>query len=146
MDSARRVAYPSLQLITHHQFDKVRDVLIYEPRPLDQRMLAQQSVFTYHPEPVVPLAPAQAPEMRSPDMLEFPVAAQFKFGIIRDLANIGISKATLFPDLDGLSWDLNSKHRAVIRGTIRMEGLQVSVGVGPADLNGPQTNEPEMTT
>jgi len=32
-----------------------------------------------------------------------------------DLAALGITRAVLYPDLEGLSWDLNYKHQAVRR-------------------------------
>ncbi len=106
-------------LITHHRFDEARDVMVYEPNPLDRRIHAQQGVFTFHPRPVEPLTPSMQFQTCNPrhnefgtNLIEFFIPAGFAKGeILKDLAVFGISRSTLFPDLDGLSWELNKKHR-----------------------------------
>jgi hypothetical protein len=78
---------------------KVFEVSLYKPKPYDPRMLMQSSCFTYHPNPE---KPCEGLELASID-----VFSKYKKGIIQDLSQIGISRKTLFPDLEGLSYFLN---------------------------------------
>jgi hypothetical protein len=95
----------------------------YRPRPFDRRVLVQGAVFTYHPDP------RQIPEVSNADREEmdeqesaavFPdgvdlvivrVTARAKPFLQRQLAAVGISRKTLFPDLEGLSAYINWETR-----------------------------------
>ncbi len=101
-------------------WDHVRTVAIYEPRPFDRRILAQSGVFTYHPDPTQPLeakpiideAKCFIPETDKyvPDGLDLVVirvSAEMKPILQRQLSEIGMSRKTLFPDLEGLSEFIN---------------------------------------
>ena len=105
-------------LLTGKRFAEVSVVVTYEPRPFDRRIAAQQGVFTYHPRPTVALEPylgfESAHNSFGTNLVELIVPAKTKTMVIRDLHVFGISKATLFPDLEGLSWDLNKMHRVQI--------------------------------
>lgn len=100
------------------RFAEVWDVMTYEPRPFDRRIAAQRGVFTYHPRPTVALEPAlsfaSAHNTFGTDLVEMIVPGNTKTMVIRDLHVLGINRATLFPDLEGLSWDLNKMHRPQI--------------------------------
>jgi hypothetical protein len=120
------------------QFSKV---LTYVPRPFDRRMLQQSAVFTYHVQPAVAIEPtpvckdppegAESWKMTSNaqamdvglDLIEFIVAPEYKDPFLRGLASLGIRYDTLFPDLDGLSRQLNREIRP--RLTVRTQGIPV---------------------
>jgi hypothetical protein len=86
----------------------------YDPRPIDRRILAQSGVFTYHPDPNQPLKGSELNRRRGNpacadqlDLVQFNVDAVLKLEFKRQLANIGFSRKTLFPDLEGLSMFMN---------------------------------------
>ena len=113
-------------LITKERFEEIQDVMEYEPKPFDRRILAHQGVFTFHPSPITALTPASTFVTSNPrhnqfgtNLIEFFVPAGTAKGyILKDLAVFGISRSSLFPDLEGLSWEMNNTHR--IFETIRM--------------------------
>lgn len=82
--------------------------LCLEPPAIDRRIAAQQSVFTIHGKYINPFrivakrnAPAKIAKIRF---------STENSGYIKDqLDSMGISEATLFPDLEGLSRDLKWK-------------------------------------
>jgi FRG domain len=91
--------------------------LVYRPRPLDRRMVQQCAVFTYHPQPTRPIVPIQertgeihdfASKNRfGTDLMTIVVDSTYKGTIRRELASLGITRESLFPDLEGLSAELN---------------------------------------
>jgi hypothetical protein len=112
-------------LITKESFEEIHDVMQYDPKPFDRRILAHQGVFTFHPSPMTALTPAFSfttsnarHNQYGTDLIEFLVRAGTKRSILEDLAVLGISRSSLFPDLEGLSWELNNAHR--IFETIRI--------------------------
>lgn len=85
-------------------------VLQYRPPPCDSRVLLQSGVFTYHPEPSVPLETEGFPvelKVLQPDhgknLMRFIIEPKDKPGLKRKLNEIGVNRKSLFPDLDGLS-------------------------------------------
>ena len=105
-------------LITNQSFEVIRNVMEYDPAPFDPRILAQQTTFTFHPSPTTALTPASDFKTSNPrhdqfgtNLIEFLVpAGTAKRYILKDLAALGISRSSLFPDLEGLSWELNNAH------------------------------------
>lgn len=104
------------------RFSEVTDVRLYRPRPFDRRIAAQQGVFTYHPEPKTPLvvtlkdaavfveprgALIHSSGEKIPDLTAITVPASDKYKLMRQLRDLGITRNTLFPDLEGLSNYLN---------------------------------------
>lgn len=95
----------------------VTDGLVYRPRPIDRRMGQQCAVFTYHPFPLRPLVPIQekpdhtryfcSSHRFGTDLMTIVVQSTMKHTIRRDLATLGITRESLFPDLEGLSAELN---------------------------------------
>lgn len=92
------------------------DVAIYEPRPFDRRMLQQRAVFTYHTKPLEPVVPMHERETErwckeidrfGTDLMEFIIDGTWKRPLRRELSMLGIDRETLFPDLEGLSAQLN---------------------------------------
>jgi len=100
------------------RFSDLNDVRTYEPRPFDRRIAAQQGVFTYRPRPTVALEPAHsyssAHNAFGTNLVEIIVPGGLKSTVLRDLHVFGISEATLFPDWQGLSGDLNRMSRPQI--------------------------------
>lgn len=76
--------------------------IAFVPTRLFPRMLAQQSVFTIHPKPTpgntIPEI-VTAPE----GLVRYIIPKQHKRQIRADLAAIGVTHRTLFPDFEGLS-------------------------------------------
>lgn len=104
-------------------------ILAYEPPPIDRRILAQAAMFTLHSSPHKPIEPRLIgsglpdsirllqnfePEMREigVDLVEFVIPGARKRDVRASLANLGMTRETLFPDLDGLSEHLNYVHQA----------------------------------
>lgn len=102
---------------------KIRECDLYNvPRkaalrvpPFDQRILLQRGVFVYFPDPSDPIRPLKIDdefrqrlkqfECGDYDLVKFVIPRKSKLLIIKHLRNVGISRRSLFPDLDGLSRD-----------------------------------------
>jgi hypothetical protein len=114
-DDGAVYARPSGRIVTVEPFEDIHEVSTYEPRPFDRRIAAQQGVFTYHPYPERELEPAiEYSGMHNAfntNLVEIVIPKKIKSMLVRDLHVLGINKATLFPDLEGLSWDLNRIER-----------------------------------
>jgi FRG domain-containing protein len=100
-------------------------VLRYMPRPFDRRILAQSGLFTYHPNPREILTPQRVPKDRlelAPegfDLAEFRVPKDAKDKLQEQLMAVGITRKTLFSDLEGLSnytnWVVKTKRWRAVR-------------------------------
>ena len=104
--------------------------ILYEPRPIDRRMLAQGGLFTYEPEPTRALEPSANWKTMNPEqqeigsnLPEFFVPTDRKHEVIKDLELLGISRSTLFPDLEGLSWEF--ANRSKVTGNVRVKPTPV---------------------
>jgi len=95
------------------------EIALYRPRPLDRRMLQQRAVFTYHSRPLEAVVRFQEKsghrwsaeiERFGTDLMEFEVDGVWKRPIRDELKMLGIDRETLFPDLDGLSDQMNYEH------------------------------------
>jgi hypothetical protein len=96
----------------------------------------QDAVFTYHPEPNVSLvAKLPPPELaeKSPggggDLIKIVVPSKSKDRILHELSEIGISRKTLFPDLEGLSMFLNWQTESGVKGRHRQSKFLRSLKV-----------------
>jgi hypothetical protein len=76
----------------------------------DQRMIAQRSCFTIHGIALKPLAEILTNMNIEVEeyVIEYQIDFEFREGLLRELSILGISAATIFPDLDHLSQDLIS--------------------------------------
>lgn len=76
------------------------------------RMLVQQSTFTIHPEPA---AGRTIPELLSERMhlIRYLVPARYKQRLFLHLRSLGISHASIFPDLEGLSRAIVDEHNVI---------------------------------
>ena len=86
--------------------------LAYAPPLLFPRMVAQRSVFTIHPKPSNGGSiPDLLPEAKH--LVRYSIPAKRKAGILLELRFLGITRGTLFPDLEGLSRSVIDEHKTV---------------------------------
>jgi hypothetical protein len=110
----------------------VRDGLVYRPRPVDRRMVQQSAVFTYHPFPLHAIVPIQEKSGATrtfvssarfgTDLMTIVVESTHKETLRRELATLGITRESLFPDLEGLSAELNHVNGGGIK-ILRSSGI-----------------------
>lgn len=76
------------------------------------RMVTQMSTFTIHPRPK---AGCTIPEIMTEEinLVRYVIPRGCKKRILLDLAALGITKVTLFPELDSLSQDIIEEHNVV---------------------------------
>jgi hypothetical protein len=87
----------------------------FEPQRVFPRLVAQSSAFTIHPRPM----PGNTiPELLDcpTDLVRYIIPATKKAQIWDDLAALGISHASLFPDFEGLSRKLIDDARIIANG------------------------------
>jgi hypothetical protein len=120
-------AIPNGEVVTSERFQDVQRVITFEPRPFHRRIEAQQAIFTFHPDPCKPIEPSASFSTINPmhnefgtDVIEIYVPSDRKHSVIRDLEAFGITRSSLFPDLDGLAMELNYSRRRYI--TLAMKG------------------------
>lgn len=82
----------------HRDPFKVQFAAVVNPPHVHPRITAQAGVFTVQPDPLVELPRA--------DIVKLTVVPEMKADALRHLAKLGITRATLFPDLDGLAGHL----------------------------------------
>jgi hypothetical protein len=92
--------------LNNDKLDNCSTVKRYKPRPIDRRILAQDGVFTFHPNPEQPLR-AKLYRRGAIDLVVIRVPAKNKRTIQRRLRDIGMHRWALFPDYDGLSESIN---------------------------------------
>ncbi len=86
-----------------------------QPSPFDRRVVAQSSTFTYHPFPkqqlimgqLTPEQKAMETEGLTENLVAIQIPAKLKQILQRQLSSVGVSRKTLFPDLEGLSSFVN---------------------------------------
>jgi hypothetical protein len=74
----------------------------------DQRMIAQRSCFTIHGSALRPIAQILVEKNIDPEicLIEYKIRDGLRNSILRELSIMGVSAATIFPDLDHLATDL----------------------------------------
>lgn len=96
---------------------EINSVVTYFPRPVTRRILAQQGVFTLHPNPEIPvdsrpLSGLSQHILKSDEnLIKIRVPSRLKRSLLKQLSDYGINNVTLFPDLDGLSGYINWQSR-----------------------------------
>jgi hypothetical protein len=87
-----------------------RSVLAYVPPAISPRILNQAGAFTEHSPPNLDLLTATEKETKHKiEIVRFRIPANRKTDMQRSLNQLGVSRATLFPDLDGLSAQINAE-------------------------------------
>lgn len=130
--------HPGLRTVEGFEdLDEWHDVIVYEPRAFDTRVVAQKGIFTFHRDPTKPIVPSllQGPDdsevdQMSTNLIEFVIPNGFhKLGILHDLRALGISHSTLFPGLEGVSAEVNEQF---INTAFRPPGHHVSISNLPS--------------
>lgn len=83
-------------------FDKSK-TLIVSPPSISPRIVAQQGLFTLHHEPDQPFHP--------PTLKKYVIPRDACLRLRMTLDEVGVNRATLFPDLDGLSQNIAWKFK-----------------------------------
>lgn len=106
--------------------DKLQDTKVYEkdpfataltrvfqPRLNNQRIIAQHGWFTLHrySTKAKKFVSIEENSETKGSLIQIRVPSEFRSGILESLDRHGISKKTLFPDLEGLCIHLNWKHK-----------------------------------
>lgn len=87
--------------ITRIRFsNQITGLMLYNPSHVTPRITAQHGCFTVHPSHYL----SRSSSLEIPGQTTiFRISAEFLPSILNDLYTIGVSKATLFPDLDGIA-------------------------------------------
>jgi hypothetical protein len=94
------------------KIEDCKEVRIYQARPINHRVIAQDSIFTVHPEPSrcltwEPLSRESLLQQVEGKVLAIRLPAGKKQDIQEELRAIGIHRRSLFPDIEGLSGSIN---------------------------------------
>lgn len=90
---------------------EIKQISIYNPAATIQRVWAQVGCFTVHPFSTTALAFEDMLDQHRPLSLRRAIVPKSSVpSIANDLRKLGINDYSLFPDLDGLSRDLNIKY------------------------------------
>jgi hypothetical protein len=76
-------------------------VALYRPRTLAARISRQEAVFTVHGPPSEPVSESHG------ELYRVDIDSSFRPVLLKDLARFGISHASMFPGLEGLSRAIN---------------------------------------
>jgi len=98
----------------NHDPFKIREVTSFRPPHVTPRITVQAGCFTAHPEP-----PDVDDEHWHGERVRIRVTRDSRLGLRRDLAKLAVTRATLFPDLDGLASTTNYR-LSIIGGSTRM--------------------------
>lgn len=78
------------------------------PRAITTRILNQKAVFTVHLPPNEPLRVFERPNIDGdPNLMILHISSKMKPELLQMLDDYGINRVTLFPDLEGLSTNVN---------------------------------------
>lgn len=100
----------ALTVDTTHVF-----ITAYAPPASVARVVAQGGLFTHHPRPEIPFTGGQTYKGECDRLERIIVPAAIKWGVIEELNFYGVNRATLFPDLDGLSAFINWSTETILR-------------------------------
>jgi len=99
-----------------------RSVLAYVPPAISPRILNQAGGFTEHSPPNLDLLAATEEETRHKiEIVRFRIPSECKTDIQSSLNKLGVSRATLFPDLDGLSAQINAETSRLVADKAAIE-------------------------
>jgi len=111
VDGAIYCYFPGLYLEPNEQpvIERIAKVLLYRPRAVTQRILVQQSVFTVHPQVAINLEPVPIlfGNQNTSNLMKIVIPQNLKRTFQNELRRYGVSEVSLFPDLDGLSKNVN---------------------------------------
>ena len=96
-------------------FKEIEKVCTYLPRQINQRLINQQGLFTYHPKPNETLIAENVNGINKDiaynglNLGKIIIKNKWKKNILNELYELGIDEVSLFPDLDGLSKMINTQ-------------------------------------
>lgn len=102
------------------QIEEARDwsnIYIYNPKPIDKRIINQESVFTYHLNIKADFNQLKPNSLGVGwDLQKIKIAGNCKEKIMDSLYRFGISAKSIFPDIEGITQQINfdllhGKHR-----------------------------------
>lgn len=83
----------------------IRQVVIFDPPHVTQRIVVQSGCFTAHPPEFV-----DTPEQWPGHMVKLVVPNGIRGALLDALARLGVHRASLFPDLDGIARHIRQKY------------------------------------
>jgi hypothetical protein len=83
---------------------EVKGVVKFKPMGVAPRIIRQGGIFTIHGDPERPLEKVM---LKTDELERIVVAASYRRDLVYELSHYGVNRATLFPDLDGLSAHVN---------------------------------------
>ena len=93
----------------------------FVPRAISPRILNQRCTFTYHGPPEAEIAiKAHYVWKDHSNLAKLIISKGLKSELLQHLNDYGINHAALFPDLDGLSRDVNSETRKMVMAKTRI--------------------------
>ena len=82
-------------------------VRLFQPSFCVPRITHQEGLFLIHGEPQLPLDEHLKAQGKSDDLIKIIIDKSYKDELVFELSQLGVNRAQLFPDLDGLSSHLN---------------------------------------
>lgn len=86
---------------------KVPKIYLIQTSHITSRVTAQAALFTIHPKPDAPF--------ESKSIIKFIIPAKQRKNIKKELSDMGINRASLFPGLDGISYRLNEEFHILLK-------------------------------
>ena len=104
------VAFQNMADIRLDEIEKEEGVFGYLPNAIAPRILSQKGLFTVHCDAKQPIEVAHSRTLKDrPNLIQMVIPAKLKSEVLKLLGDYGIDRSVLFPDLDGLSADVNSR-------------------------------------
>lgn len=91
------------------RYSNASPIAVTPPRT-NARIIAQMGVFTVHGAHALPIDAFLSSKRREDQLVKIPIAPNSAAQLRRELFALGISRSTLFPDLDSLVHDLKIEH------------------------------------
>lgn len=105
-------------------------VALYRPRTLAARISRQEGVFTVHGPPSEPVSE------RYGELYRVDIESNFRPVLLKDLARFGISHASMFPGLEGLSRAINWQYGLDRLRRVEKHGAEPHAQGSPMDPDG----------
>jgi hypothetical protein len=94
--------------VTRETVERQSGVWAYLPRAVFPRVINQKGLFTVHCDARQSIdVKASRVDVSMPNLIQLRISAGLKADVLELLADYGIDRAYLFPDLDGLSAEMN---------------------------------------
>jgi hypothetical protein len=115
-DIAKEPFHPEIKTIESYP-------IAFLPVLFHDRILRQNGTFTIHPNKSENYSIENALKEKQNRLIHFTIPSNCKYDILKNLAELGIEHATLFPDLEGLSFTLKKRYQTNIIGNYRPKDM-----------------------